>query len=89
MTITNCDNTKQEREAQNLCGFQKAKCSNQEGSLPITIYRWGIEHDGRVWGMFIFGWILKVLSDFHNFRKQIQDNFCHKLENIYLEGDAF
>jgi hypothetical protein len=42
-----------------------------------------------VWGMFIFGWILKVLSDFHNFRKQIQDNFCHKLENIYLEGDAF
>ncbi len=35
--VTNCGNTKEEWEAQNLCRFQKAKYSNEEGSFSITI----------------------------------------------------
>jgi hypothetical protein len=35
--VTNGGNTKEEWEAHNMCGFQKAECSNEEGSFSITI----------------------------------------------------
>ncbi len=33
--------------------------------------------------------ILAIIRYIHSFRKQIQDNVCHRLGNVYLEGDAF
>ncbi len=39
MATTNCGNTKEKKEIQNLCGFQKIECSNKKGSFSITIHR--------------------------------------------------
>jgi hypothetical protein len=36
--VTNCGNNKEEWEIQNLCGFQKVKCNNEERSFSITIH---------------------------------------------------
>ncbi len=34
------------------------------------------------------GWILWVPSNIHNSKRQIK-HVCHRLGNVYLEGDAF
>jgi len=33
--------------------------------------------------------ILGIIRYIHSSKRKIQDNTCHKLRNIYLEGDAF
>jgi hypothetical protein len=84
MVVTHTSSTPKKWQVKNLYKFQPKK-----GSIIITFHKWNVEHNSKVWGIFLLRWIFKISSNIYSSRGQIQDCICYKLGGFIWKVISF